>query len=416
MLACVLVATPIAGSAQDLTVDGFVAMALERSPSLSAARTEVEEAREQTVQTALRRNPMVGFNRQEMIDGPDNQTVIEAEWPLDLFRRGARQTTAQQSVNVTALSVADRERLLAASVREQAGRVLEARRTLGVLEDVLKVDREMRDVMEARVREGAARPLDLDILRVEVQRAEAQVALQHGQADAAFIELKAMAGVEPAAAATLVGDLESLVRTATPPAEGGAGADVDSRPDVREALARVTLADTRLESTRREGRFDASIVGDYARMNASFPQHAFDDRGALVPIRGTFNNVRLGVVVTVPIFDRNQGSVASASVARQRAGYEATASRLGAMAEVAVAEAREAAARRAVELYGTNAREQARRNLEVVRESYQLGSATLLDVLAEQRRYLEVESAYTEALAEAYQARTALRRAKGDVR
>jgi hypothetical protein len=37
-------------------------------------------------------------------------------------------------------------------------------------------------------------------------------------------------------------------------------------------------------------------------------------------------------------------------------------------------------------------------------------------VLAEQRRYFELERGYTEALRAAYEARTALNRATGDVR
>ena len=40
----------------------------------------------------------------------------------------------------------------------------------------------------------------------------------------------------------------------------------------------------------------------------------------------------------------------------------------------------------------------------------------LLDVLNEQRRYLDVERAYTDVLGEAYEARQALRAALGEVR
>ena len=39
---------------------------------------------------------------------------------------------------------------------------------------------------------------------------------------------------------------------------------------------------------------------------------------------------------------------------------------------------------------------------------------TVFDVLAERRRYLDVERAYTEALRAAYEARTALNRALGE--
>ena len=67
-------------------------------------------------------------------------------------------------------------------------------------------------------------------------------------------------------------------------------------------------------------------------------------------------------------------------------------------------------------LLSGGARELALRNLDVVRETYQLGRLTLFDVLNEQRRYLDFESGYTEALAEAFAARTALQRATGVMR
>lgn len=415
-LICALLAVPLTGSAQDLTVDEMVAVALERSPVIKAARTGLDAARGQLVGADLRPNPMVGSSRQEMLDGPDTQTMVDVQWPLGLFRRPARVAAARTEIDVASLAIADRERLLAASIREHAGGVLEARRTLGIVGELAATIRQMRDLMEARVREGAARRLELDILQVEVQRAEAQVALETARVEAALIELRALAGLEPEGGATLRGDLEEAVRSGPVPAAGRGADPIESRSDVREAASRVSLADARLQAARREGWMDASVFGEYARMTTGFPQKAFDDDGALVPIQGLFNNLRVGVVVTVPLFDRNQGQVAAATADRERAGHEVAASRLVAAAEVAVADARERGARRAVELYASGAREQARRNLDVVREAYQLGSTPLVEVLAEQRRYLDVETAYTQALLEAYQARTALRRATGEVR
>jgi outer membrane protein TolC len=58
----------------------------------------------------------------------------------------------------------------------------------------------------------------------------------------------------------------------------------------------------------------------------------------------------------------------------------------------------------------------ARQNLDVVTQTYELGRATVFDVLAEQRRFLDLERAYSSTLREVYEARTALRRALGDVR
>jgi outer membrane protein TolC len=50
----------------------------------------------------------------------------------------------------------------------------------------------------------------------------------------------------------------------------------------------------------------------------------------------------------------------------------------------------------------------------VVTQSYELGRLTVFDVLAERRRYLDVERAYTEALQAAFEARTALLVAMGE--
>jgi cobalt-zinc-cadmium efflux system outer membrane protein len=58
-------------------------------------------------------------------------------------------------------------------------------------------------------------------------------------------------------------------------------------------------------------------------------------------------------------------------------------------------------------------REIARQNLEVVRQTYTLGRVTVLDVIAEQRRYIDVETGYTEALKHVYDAVVDLERAVG---
>jgi cobalt-zinc-cadmium efflux system outer membrane protein len=58
-------------------------------------------------------------------------------------------------------------------------------------------------------------------------------------------------------------------------------------------------------------------------------------------------------------------------------------------------------------------REPARENLDVVRQTYTLGRATLMDVIAEQRRYIDIETGYTEALKQAYDAAVDIERAVG---
>jgi cobalt-zinc-cadmium efflux system outer membrane protein len=121
-------------------------------------------------------------------------------------------------------------------------------------------------------------------------------------------------------------------------------------------------------------------------------------------------------MVTLPVLNRNQGGVAAAEADRRGAVARLEATRLAAQNEIGAARSREEHARRALEAYSGEAIALATRNLSVVRQTYQLGRGTLLDVLNEQRRYLDLERTYTDILREAYEARQGLEIALGGVR
>jgi cobalt-zinc-cadmium efflux system outer membrane protein len=145
-----------------------------------------------------------------------------------------------------------------------------------------------------------------------------------------------------------------------------------------------------------------------------FPQFGFNERGATVPIQNTFHTYVVGAKMTLPFSNRNQGALASARAERTGADALFAARQRAARAEIDAAVAREREARRAVEIYATTVRELARQNVDVMLEAYDLGRFPLSDVLAEQRRYLDVEAAYTEVLTRAYDAHTAVSRAFGE--
>jgi outer membrane protein TolC len=83
---------------------------------------------------------------------------------------------------------------------------------------------------------------------------------------------------------------------------------------------------------------------------------------------------------------------------------------------VAAAQARERQARLAFQIFANGVRELARQNLEVIRQSFELGRATVFDVVAEQRRALDVEQGYVAAARELWEARVELTRARGETR
>jgi cobalt-zinc-cadmium efflux system outer membrane protein len=71
------------------------------------------------------------------------------------------------------------------------------------------------------------------------------------------------------------------------------------------------------------------------------------------------------------------------------------------------------ATQRALGVFERGVRDVAASNLDVVRQAYGLGRGTLLDVIAEQRRYIEIENGYTDVLKQAYDAVVEVERAVG---
>ena len=125
-------------------------------------------------QAELRPNPSVSFSQQQEPAGTDNQTRIELQWPLDLFRKSGRVAVADREIDAAHQATANRERLLSASVRMKYGEVLTAVRTLSVTEQLLSATTGSVRWSTSRVEQGAAPPLDRDMLRVEEQKLEAE--------------------------------------------------------------------------------------------------------------------------------------------------------------------------------------------------------------------------------------------------
>ncbi|HET7219328.1 MAG TPA: TolC family protein, partial [Vicinamibacterales bacterium] len=291
-------------------------------------------------------------------------------------------------------------------------------RSLAVFDEAVAATRRQHALLRSRVEAGSTPPLERDLLDVELRRLESDRLLQAGRTDAALTALKRVLGMRADATLRVRETLEDRVRressTATPVPQ--TERVIEQRADVRAAAARVDLAGARIDRAQAEGRIGVSLFGNYMRTDAGFPQLGFTPAGTVERVRGVFHYVAAGAMVTIPVMNRNQGELAAAKAERAGAAAAYDAAKLDADAELAAARARDAYARQALNTYSTGAQALARQNLTVVGQSYELGRVTVFEVLAEQRRYLDVERGYTEALREAYEARTALEQALGGVR
>jgi outer membrane protein, heavy metal efflux system len=392
-----------------VTVDELVARALAESPDLRAARAELEAARGRVTQAGLRPNPMLDLSGQKALS-PDNNLMVGVTLPLDLNgRKAGRVAVAERELAMKRAGVADRERRLRADIRMKAGEGFAARRNLAFTDELLQANRAALFVVEARAREGAVPPLEASLLLVEVNRLEATRRLLESRAEILALQLRALVGLSPEAPLTLRGDLASLPMVPDP--GQAVSRAVTLRPDLEMARLDIALAQARIEKETAEGRWDASVSLGYQRQDFGYPLNGLTGTGATRPIQDVFHYFGGGITVTLPVRNRNQGNVAAAHADLQAAERRVEFATLIVGQEVAAALTQYAAAQQALELYTRGVRAVAQQNLQTVRQAYQLGRIPLLEVIAEQRRLIDVETGYTESLKQVYDAAVEIERA-----
>src|SRR5882672_4144508 len=353
-------------SQNGVTESELVARALASNPTLAAEHQEIEIAKGDLLQAGLRKNPSLSLGGLKEVNGDDNRFSIGGSIPLELFGRRARRTElAERKRDATQESLANQERLVAGEVRIRFGKALAATRNLQFAEQLHQANGEFLKLMEDRVREGAAASLDAEEVRVEVNRISALRIDYQAKAEIALLTLKEAVGIQPEESIRLKGSLEiaasafdrkQLLQLA-----------LSHRPDLAFQRANEAMAAADLRQQQAEAKPDASFSASYERPDSGFSQRAFNSAGNLRPIRQTFNYAVFGLEINLPVFNRNQGAIAADNAAINRARNQIAAVDLGLRHEVTQNLVRFDGAQARVAVYRSGVRDQASRNLDVVR-------------------------------------------------
>jgi cobalt-zinc-cadmium efflux system outer membrane protein len=394
-------------SAEDL-----VTLALMRNSEILAGQQQVAAVRGGLTQARLKANPSIELSESKEVAGPQNNLMIGASLPLELFhRRDRRIEIAQSGIKMTELEQADRERQLRAEVEAKFGEVLAALRNLQISEDLLDLNRKALELTQARADRGAAPPLDANLLRVEVNRIDSLRVDFEAKLGVNILELKSLVGMKPDEDLRIKGSLEAAFPGLD--RERALQRALEVRPDLLYARAGEQLADAKLRQAETEARPDASLSVNYQRMDSSFDVNGLTASGQLSPVQGIFHFLTAGVSITLPVRNRNQGAIEAANAQIEEAKRRHQYAELIITREVSAAVLVREKAQESLRIFRDDVRALSSQNLEVVRRTYELGRTQLLDVIAEQRRFIDIEIGYTEALNRYYQASVHLRTVSG---
>lgn len=160
--------------------------------------------------------------------------------------------------------VADRERRLAGEIRANYAEALAALRELETTENLNQLDLQTTRFVQARVNEGESAPLELNLLRVEVDRLRSRRALVEGRLAAVILRLQVLAGISANDPLRLREDLGTIVLPA-PPVSSEAAVDIAlrNRPDLRLARLQKEVAQAGLNLARSTSAPDVTAFTRY---------------------------------------------------------------------------------------------------------------------------------------------------------
>jgi len=319
---------------------------------------------------------------------------LTASYQVDLF--GAVRSGVDAAQLAAELSRFDRETVALSVISGVAGtyfQVLQFRNRLTVAERNLEIAESVLRLVETRVREGAASPLDLYQQRTAVAGQRAAIPPLRTQERSSANALSTLLGEVPG---VTTADDAWLLEIAPPPVAPGLPSDLlNRRPDIRTAEARLQAANARigvaraayfptLELTGRNGYASTVLAG------------VFD------PV-GTTYGVAVGVAQTLFDGGRREGQVEVAQAQRDElvASYRQSVLAAFADVETALTTAANAETREALQF---DAVEQAREAYRLAEARYREGATDLLAVLDAQRSLYQAEDQVVQARFERLQA------------
>ncbi len=393
-------------------VNDLVRRALSSNGELVAARMEIERARARARQAGLRANPTFDVEHTTgrfTGSADERETSVGIAMPIELGgKRKRRVELAQAELEAVEAEVAERERRLTLEVMTVYAEALSALRELETTDSLNQLDLQTTRFVQARVNEGESAPLELNLLRTEVDRLRSRRILVEGRLTTALLRLKALAGIPETEPLRLKEDLTTMRHAAFPQSvEAATDIALRSRPDLRLARLNEEVAEAGLALARASASPDLTAFTRY-----TISQSIFEDTPVGV-LRDRDQTITFGVSIGIPVFNRNQGGKAEAAavIAQARARREFLEQIV--RAEVQSAYARYQAARSAAITFERGVIARSTENIRVIRAAYELGQFQITDLLAEQRRLMDSQREYTETLTEQYRALADLQAALG---
>lgn len=362
-----------------------VAVALTLNPDLQVARASIGESEALLVSARVLPNPELGVGFQQGFNGTPG-FVLDADLLFELLKpgeRSARVGAAAARAEASRAAVLAQEYHLATDVRRQVLTVLVAERQLALLDDEASLRKRAEELVRQRKEVGEGNELEVSAATLDAAEVERDRRLARAELERARLELRQLMGLPPTVSVPLTDSGKPLaVMMFNEPS--------NSELQDRMLAGRLDLRVKEAEYHAAEEDLRLAVARQYPRLKIgpSFEHDGVSD-----------NYVGVGATLELPIFDRNQGGIASAAAARDRlhAQYTALLHRLSSTAFAARSRAR--LAREEVDAEEQDILPRLQHNQDLSRAAFEARELNVFDWISAQQRALRTRRAYLDSVA-----------------
>jgi cobalt-zinc-cadmium efflux system outer membrane protein len=385
--------TTAAPAERFLALEELERLALEKNPTVTQAEAIVRSVLGRRHQADRYPNPVVGYSADDVTARQPGRSK-HFLWAQQSFitagkRRHVRAAITQEQVHAEAEQAMQRQRVLNA-VRTLYWEALGATRLVEIRRDLAHVAREAVETSEELFNIGQADRSDVLEVQIEAERTDLELARAEHDLDRVWQELASMIGEPELPSTSLAGDLEADVPAIDE--EATRRRILEESPELKIARARLEHARASLLRARAD-----RIPNFFVRGSAGYNFDRYAPGKYVGPEFG------LEIGVPLPIFERNEGNIASAEAQQRLAAAEVRRTELALRGRVAQALRSYRDALRTVDRYRATVLAQAQESHQLYLDRFREMAAAYPQVLITQRTLGQVRAEYVRALVEARQ-------------
>jgi cobalt-zinc-cadmium efflux system outer membrane protein len=372
-----------------LTLEELQQMALEHNPTFAQSAANIQAAEGRKKQSGLYPDPTVGYQGEQIrggsVHGGEQGFFVQQDIVLS-GKLGLNRAIFDQELKQAETEAEEQKVRVVTNVHMSYIQALAAQQTLELRQHLSKLADDAVQTSHQLANVGQADAPDVLESEVEAQQAELAVTMAEQNQQRIWKALAAVVGNPRLPLMRLEGKLED---TAPVNADELVEKIVNESPAVRIAELGVKRADATLARARRESIPDLQIRAGMQQNG----ELSSEPNGKPVGLQGFAD-----VGVRIPIFNRNQGNVATARADLERAKREVERVKLVLRERAASVVQNYALSQNAVDRYKNQMIPRAQKAYEMYAKKYQEMASAYPQVLIAQRTLTQLEVSYITAL------------------